>query len=87
MPKDRFGNDRDWAIGENADGTIDSVPLSEWPKRAAEIAAFEKMIDQLIALMLQGALSPEQRRRPISDLRDASNLLDEVLGQKKENPT
>ena len=49
MPKDRFGNYRDWAIGEKADGTIDSVPLSEWPKRAAEIAAYEVMWDQVWA--------------------------------------
>ena len=47
MPKDRFGNYRDWAIGEKADGTIDSVPLSEWPKKQAELLAYEKLWDQV----------------------------------------
>jgi hypothetical protein len=47
MPKDRLGNERDWAIGELADGTIDSVSLSEWPKKQAELLAYEKMWDQV----------------------------------------
>jgi hypothetical protein len=51
MPKDRFGNERDWAIGELADGTIDSMPLSEWPKRAAEIAHYEAVWDQVLKIL------------------------------------
>jgi hypothetical protein len=76
--------DHNWAIGELADGTIDSFPLSELPRRQAELAAQEKMIDRLIALMQQGLLDAEQLRRPLSDLSNMSDLLDEVLGGPKK---
>ena len=94
MPKDRFGNDRDWAIGENADGTIDSVPLSEWPKRAAEIAAYEAMWDQVWKI-LNGEDQSSEEDQPteldldalsVEELRELIEALSED-DETRSNPT
>ena len=74
MPKDRFGNDRDWAIGEKADGTFDIVPLSEWPKRAAEIKFYEAVWDQVWDIL----------NGDDDDLTELEELIDELT---RSSPT
>ena len=94
MPKDRFGNERDRAIGERADGTIDGVPLSEWPKRAAEIAHYEAVWDQVWKILNGEDQSSEEDQPTELDL-DAFSVeelheLIEALSEDDEtrsNPT
>ena len=94
MPKDRFGNERDWAIGERADGTIDSVPLSEWPKRAAEIAHYEAVWDQVWKI-LNGEDQSSEEDQPteldldalsVEELRELIEALSED-DETRRNPT
>jgi hypothetical protein len=47
MPKDRFGNYRDWAIGEMADGSINIMTVEEARVAIAERDAFERAFDAL----------------------------------------
>jgi hypothetical protein len=51
MPKDRFGNDRDWGIGQRADGSICIMTMEEAllaiVKRDREEAAIADAMEQV----------------------------------------
>jgi hypothetical protein len=94
--------DDHWGIGQRADGTIDSVPLSEWPKRAAEIKFCEEVWDQVLQILQEGdedqsveldlnALSVEELVEIIKGLSedehfDDDSEVDDRVGQQLPSP-
>lgn len=62
-------------IGQNADGTITSFPLSELPERQAALREQEESTTYAMEQMENGF--PDEQEDDLSDLDD----LDEVLGE------